>query len=62
MHLVPGLAALRGARVGRGIFVAGRLHARRFTLELFPRRRQRLVYRTQNVGRLGLEGREMTAF
>jgi len=54
--LVPGLAALWGARVGRGVVVAGRLHTWSFTLELFSRWRQRLVYRTQHVRRLGLEG------
>lgn len=58
--LVPGLAALWGAWVGRGVVVAGGLHTRGFTLELFPRRRQRLVYCTQHVSRLGLEEGEMT--
>ena len=52
--ILPGLAALWGAWVGRGVVVAGRLHTRSFTLELFPCRRQRLVYRAQNVSRLGL--------
>lgn len=55
---VPGLAALRGARVGRGVFVAGRLHARRFALERFTRRGQRLVYGGQDVSRLGLRAAE----
>lgn len=51
---VPGLAALRRAWVGRGVFVAGGFHPKAFALELLPRRRQGLVHCAQNVGRLGL--------
>lgn len=58
--LVPGLAALWRAGVGWGVVVAGRLHARRFALERFPRRWQWLVHCAQNVGRLGLEEHEVT--
>lgn len=57
---LPGLAALRRARVGRGVFVAGRLHAGRFALELFTRRGQRLVDGAQDVCRLGLRTAEET--
>lgn len=60
--LVPGLAALWGARVRWGVFIAGSLHAWSFTLELFTRWRQWLIYCTQNVSRLGLEQQEIMGF
>lgn len=60
--LVPGLAALWGARVRWGVFIAGSLHAWSFTLELFTRWRQWLIYCTQNVSRLGLEEQEIMGF
>lgn len=60
--LVPGLAALWGARVRWGVFIAGSLHAWSFTLELFTGWRQWLIYCTQNVRRLGLEEQEIMGF